>query len=178
MSIGGIAQYCLRAGTFAAVVCAAYALICLLRGRVLRLRRLLGIAYLAALLQITVIRGGVDYVAVLRGGREAQQLIPLHTTLEALRQGTWPLIYHVAGNLVWFVPLGWMCARRGVCTALLAGAGLSAAIELMQYLMMTGMTDVDDVLLNASGALLGWLLARGYRCLMARRREENEAEMQ
>ena len=44
--------------------------------------------------------------------------------------------------------------------------------------MMTGMTDVDDVLLNASGALLGWLLARGYRCLTARRREENEAEMQ
>ena len=44
--------------------------------------------------------------------------------------------------------------------ALLAGAGTSVCIELMQYLLMTGVTDVDDVLLNALGALLGWSLAR------------------
>ena len=43
---------------------------------------------------------------------------------------------------------------------LLSGAGLSICIELMQYLLMTGVTDVDDVLLNALGALLGWGLAR------------------
>ena len=160
MSIGGIAQYCLRAGTFAAVVCAAYALICLLRGRVLRLRRLLGIAYLAALLQITVIRGGVDWAQVLTATHNAPRLLPLRTTLEELRAGAWPLIYHVVGNLVWFVPLGALLRKKNALAALLAGAGASICIELMQYLLMTGVTDVDDVLLNALGALLGWALAR------------------
>ena len=58
-----------------------------------------------------------------------------------------------------------MCRERSAWAALLAGAGLSAAIELMQYLLMTGVTDVDDVLMNVLGALTGWLLARLWRRL-------------
>lgn len=165
MSPGGIALYSLRAGAFAASVCGFYALLCLLGGRRLRLRRLLRIGYLAALVQITVLRGGVDSAAVLRGSREAPQLALLHTTLEELRRGAWPLIFHVAGNMLWFAPLGWMCRERSTWAALLAGAGLSVAIELMQYLLMTGVTDVDDVLMNVLGALTGWLLARLWRRL-------------
>ena len=160
MSLTGILIYCLRAVTFAAAVCALYALVCWLRGRKLHPGRLAALAYLAALVQITVIRGGVDWAQVLTATRDAPQLLPLRTTLEELRAGAWPLIYHVVGNLIWFVPLGVLLRKRGAPVALLAGAGASASIELMQYLLMTGMSDVDDVLLNALGALLGLALAR------------------
>lgn len=160
MSISGILIYCLRAATLAAVICAAYALICLLRKRRLRVKRLAGLAYLAALVQITVLRGGVDWAQVLTATRDAPRLLPLRTTLEELRAGAWPLIYHVVGNLIWFVPLGILLRKRSAPVVLLSGAGLSICIELMQYLLMTGVTDVDDVLLNALGALLGWGLAR------------------
>ena len=160
MSLSGILIYCLRAATFAAVVCGLYALVCWLRGRKLRPGRLVALAYLAALVQITVIRGGVDWAQLMTATRNAPRLVPLQTTLEELRAGAWPLIYHVVGNLIWFVPLGALLRKRSAFTALLTGVGISFCIELMQYLLMTGVTDVDDVLLNALGALLGWALAR------------------
>ena len=160
MSLTGILIYCLRAATFAAVVCGLYALVCWLRGRKLRPGRLVALAYLAALVQITVIRGGVDWAQLMTATRNEPRLVPLRTTLEELRAGAWPLIYHVVGNLAWFVPLGVLLRRKNALAALLAGAGASVCIELMQYLLMTGVTDVDDVLLNALGTLLGWALAR------------------
>ena len=160
MRLTGILIYCLRAATFAAVVCALYALINWLRGRRVRPGRLAALAYLAALMQITVLRGGVDWTRLMAATRDAPRMVPLPTTLEELLAGAWPLIYHVVGNLAWFVPLGALLRKRNALMALLACAGTSACIELMQYLLMTGMSDVDDVLLNALGALLGWALAR------------------
>ena len=160
MIVSHILFYSLRAAAFAAVVCALYALVCAVRGRKLRPGRLASLAYLAALIQITVIRGGVNWAQVLTATRDAPRMVPLQTTMEELRAGAWPLIYHVVGNLAWFVPLGVLLRRKNALAALLAGAGASVCIELMQYLLMTGVTDVDDVLFNALGALLGWALAR------------------
>ena len=171
MSIQGIFFYTLRAAIFAAAVCAVYALVCKLRKRKIRWLRLLGIAYLAALIQITVIRGGADWARVFAGRRARPQLVPLRTTLAALRsESWWSFVYHTMGNVVWFVPLGLMLQRRKPWTALLAGAILSACIELGQYLLMTGMTDIDDIILNALGALLGWLLTQLFRSFLPKRR--------
>lgn len=161
MSLEGILLYCARAAGFAAAVCAVYALGCLLRKRKPRLKMLLGMAYIAALLQITVLRGGVDWRNLLSASRILRP-VPLQTTLEELRRGAWPFIYHVIGNTAWFAPLGILLRRRGWGTALLAGAALSAGIETLQFLLATGVADVDDLILNAAGALAGWLLAKWF----------------
>lgn len=163
MSLRGILIYCLRAGAFAGAVCGAFALLCLILRRRLRLRRLAGIAYLAALIQITALRGGTDVSGLLRAIREPPQLVPLRTTLEALRAGLWPLVYHAAGNMIWFMPLGWMLHRRGLKTALITGMAVSAGIELSQYLLTTGAADIDDLILNTLGAAAGYLLCRAMR---------------
>lgn len=155
MSLRGIAIYSLRAAIFAAVFSAAYALICRARHKKLRPRRLLGVAYIAALIEITVLRGGVDWATVLSTARPVPQLVPLATTLAQWRDGAWAFAYHTLGNLLWFVPLGWMLRGRRPWQALLAGAALSMGIELAQHLLMTGAADIDDVLLNALGALVG-----------------------
>jgi glycopeptide antibiotics resistance protein len=44
--------------------------------------------------------------------------------------------------------------------AFLGGLMLSVLIESLQWVLNTGMTDVDDVIYNSGGALLGWLMAR------------------
>lgn len=158
MSIAGVALYCLRAGIFAGELCALYALYCLLRKKRCSLRRLLGVGYLAALVQITVLRGGVDWQRVFSGGRQAR-LLPFATIAELVRQGDmWNLCYNVIGNLIWFVPLGCLLRKRRGSVALSYGALLSACIELSQYLLRTGVSDVDDVILNAAGAYLGWAI--------------------
>lgn len=162
MSFSGIALYCLRAGSFAAVVCILYGAICLLRRKRPGCRRLLGIAYLAALVQITVLRGGVNWQDVLHAARPTPQLVPMKTTFELLDGGLWSFIYNTVGNLIWFVPLGLLLGRGRALRALLLGAALSAAIELSQYLLMTGLTDIDDVIINALGSLLGWGIYRLY----------------
>ncbi len=72
---------------------------------------------------------------------------------------------NVYGNIAMFVPLGmllvflWsspLIAR--VIMATIAGAGLSLIIELTQ-LTLRRVADIDDIILNASGALLGAVAA-------------------
>ena len=73
----------------------------------------------------------------------------------------------VAGNVAAFVPVGvlvpLLVRRPSWRTVAAAGIGLSAAIETAQLSLslLAGQpyrhADVDDVILNASGALLGYL---------------------
>ncbi|BBG02309.1 MULTISPECIES: VanZ family protein [Pseudonocardia] len=77
-------------------------------------------------------------------------------------------VQQIVLNVVLFVPLGWLLrgpGRRSTGTAVLAGFGLSLLVETTQY---TGnwflfpcsyrVADVDDLIANTAGALLGALL--------------------
>ncbi len=163
MNFHGIALYTLRAAGFAAAACGIYALVVKMRGKPLSLGRLLSVFYIAALTEITVLRGGIAWKDLLDARRFAVQWIPFQTTIDEFKSGVWPFIYHVGGNMAWFFPLGFILRRKSVWKALLAGILLSAAIECLQWVLMTGMTDVDDVILNACGTLLGFLLAKGRK---------------
>ena len=81
----------------------------------------------------------------------------------------------VAFNVVFFVPLGFLVAyrlRRGPGAALLAGLGVSLLIEVTQGTGLWGiypcpyrLADVDDLITNTGGALIGW----GIGVLVSRR---------
>lgn len=84
-------------------------------------------------------------------------LIPFKGMMQDLKNGIL--------NVILFVPLGfllpvlWQNFRRmGACFAF--GLGLSLAIELMQMLTFRA-TDVNDMITNTAGTLLGFLLAKG-----------------
>ncbi len=115
--------------------------------------------YLAALLRLTVFRPGRMPAPVLN-------LTPFAEWGRTLAQeGPVRFCYLFFGNIVWFVPLGWALAARGVRLrwAALAGFGLSFGIELGQFLLRTGVSEVDDLLLNTLGAVLGWCAAALWR---------------
>lgn len=155
--------YSIRASAFAAVICGLWMLICWLRRRRLCRRTLIYIIYFSALVEITVIRGSVDVAKILQGGRALPQLHPLHTTLAEIHRGLWPMTFHIVGNLIWFIPLGLLCSNRRFYMAALWGVVVSVSIESLQYVLMSGVTDVDDVLLNTLGAILGWSIGRVFQ---------------
>ena len=167
MGIRGIMRYTGSALVFAALVCGLWLLLRRLRGHCGFGRgdalRLLAVGYLAALAQIVALRFGLHTPHWL-GGVSKLRPVPLATTLDAWKLGLWPFVYHVGGNMGWFVPLGALLAlTRPKCRAwqaLLAGTLLSLALETAQLLLGTGFPDIDDIWLNALGALAGLALTR------------------
>ena len=61
------------------------------------------------------------------------------------------------GNIALFFPVGWLAhAWTGsVRKALLAGVAFSCGIEVLQFVLAAGYSDLDDVLFNSLGAFLG-----------------------
>lgn len=164
MGIRGILRYSGGALLFAAAVCGLWLAARRPNAGKARPAEVLAVLYLAALVQITALRIGLAGHRWLGGAINA---VPLKTTLEAWRDGSWPFVYHIIGNMAWFVPLGALLPalrpRINGRKALLAGAALAAGIEALQYLLGTGVSDVDDVLLNALGALAGYGLRQSVR---------------
>lgn len=72
-------------------------------------------------------------------------------------------LYILAGNVGMFLPFGFFCAALGLCRtrsgALALGFAITVGVETWQLLV--GRTfDVDDLMLNALGVVLGYALWR------------------
>ena len=72
-------------------------------------------------------------------------------------------LLNLVGNVLMFVPVGIVLPSvyRRLNThgrAVAAGVGFSLAIELMQLPFVDRVSDIDDLLLNSAGYLLGYLI--------------------
>lgn len=173
MPLRGILIYTGRALIFAVPSVLAVLLVAKLLKKKLSAAALALVFYLAALIEITVIRDPGAFFEALRfeHALSPAQLVPLKTTLEEFRRGVWPFFYHVLGNMLWFVPFGVLAPLaagrlRRAAPCILAGACLSLAVEVCQLLLSTGAGDIDDLLLNTLGTAAGFLLC----CLWRRSR--------
>jgi glycopeptide antibiotics resistance protein len=70
-------------------------------------------------------------------------------------------------NILLFIPFGFILStnlylyhrpRHLFLPVLLSGLLVSISVELFQYLTSRGFTEIDDVINNSLGAMLGWLL--------------------
>lgn len=91
-------------------------------------------------------------------------LVPFRTMAHDLRWGGRDFVVNFVGNVVVFLPLGallWRLDPRRVSAwkVVAAAAAFSGSIELAQWFSGRRVCDVDDILLNTAGALLGYLLA-------------------
>ncbi|MFT8888852.1 MAG: VanZ family protein [Ethanoligenens sp.] len=128
---------------------------------------LLFMLYMAALLKILLLRNAV----MLSGsGAHAVNLIPLHTifyyigvALSGGAAGMRQAFANLAGNVILFLPFGYFIPmlikplRRGTRITLVT-VGFSLMIEVLQYVLHVGSSDVDDVILNTLGGLAGFAL--------------------
>lgn len=77
--------------------------------------------------------------------------------------GGWIAFYNLAGNVIGFIPFGFILPvmHRGMkhfWLVLMLGFGLSLLVETLQLVLKVGCFDVDDLLLNTLGAVIGYLL--------------------
>ena len=68
-------------------------------------------------------------------------------------------------NVVVFIPVGLLLGiafkQMTWWKALLIGCSISITIEALQFWFMKGFSEVDDVMHNTVGCLLGWFMVKG-----------------
>ncbi|CAJ1193299.1 hypothetical protein CCLMGIMDO_CCLMGIMDO_01489 [Companilactobacillus crustorum] len=91
-------------------------------------------------------------------------IIPLVETFKLAKgQSIIDFIYNLYGNIMWFVPMGIFIPalserHLNFWKVVLIGALISTSIETLQFILNTGVTDIDDVIFNTLGAAVGYLL--------------------
>ena len=123
------------------------------------LLRLLALAWLAVLLRITVFRDGC-FSHGLFSGRIEWEAFAYYRTLARVRYWRY-FLYLFVGNLIWFAPAGTLVRLRGgkPWQAALAGFCLSLLVETLQFILGSGVSELDDLILNTLGAVLGYAAA-------------------
>jgi glycopeptide antibiotics resistance protein len=95
----------------------------------------------------------------------APNFVPFHTIISDWTAPRREFVINFIGNIVAFMPMGLippliLGRRTKLWHVVLFGLSLSLAIEGGQYLSGRRMTDVDDLILNTLGSLLGYRFAR------------------
>ena len=106
-------------------------------------------------------------------------LIPFHSIMEYISGGSANIrkfaFSNVVGNIVIFIPLGVYLSLlkkdKRVITNLLFIFLVSLFVEVIQGLLGIGAADIDDIILNCLGGLIGIL---GYKFLLLILRDEKK----
>ena len=82
---------------------------------------------------------------------------------EEMRYNLTPFLENLVGNVLAFVPFGmlirWVRGKKtGFFTATLAAFAFSLSIELVQLITKLGVFDVDDIIMNTFGGMLGYII--------------------
>src|SRR5699024_3942675 len=70
-------------------------------------------------------------------------------------------VYNFYGNILWFIPFGMLQPllqhrRPHFFSTVLLGMLLSLSIETLQFFLATGVADIDDLIFNTLGTVLGY----------------------
>jgi glycopeptide antibiotics resistance protein len=114
------------------------------------------ILYLLLLLRITVFRSSFGSYPLFSHGQILW--VPFVSLWKIYQNSVSYFLYLFLGNLIWFVPFG-------ILYPLLTGKGartifycflLSLLIETLQYVFGTGVSEVEDLILNTLGGAIGY----------------------
>ena len=75
---------------------------------------------------------------------------------------------NLVGNVVMFVPLGYLLCgvfpkQRNFFAFFLCVTALILVVEAVQYVTLLGSCDIDDLILNLAGAIVGWCARKWIR---------------
>ncbi len=116
---------------------------------------ILFVIYILILFRITVLRSGIGANELFSG---KINFIPFADLIDTFKKSSASFIYLFLGNILWFVPFGFYLRKIKKCkilTVITLGFCLSLSIEIMQYIFGTGVNEIDDLMLNTVGALVG-----------------------
>lgn len=116
------------------------------------------VLYILILLRITVFRSDFGTHPLFRDGQILW--VPFVSLIRILKNSLSYFIYLFVGNLIWFVPFGFLfpvLVKRGK-QVILYGLLLSLLIEVCQFIFGTGVTEVEDLILNTAGTAIGYVV--------------------
>lgn len=108
----------------------------------------------------------------IRSGIRGVNIIPFYSIAGYLFTDTdyYHAVNNLLGNVVTFIPLGiyitLLRKNKGVLLNLLFVFLFSVSIEIAQFIFARGVSDIDDVLLNSLGGLIGILCFKGLVLLL------------
>ncbi|MBA2937408.1 VanZ family protein [Paenibacillus sp. CGMCC 1.16610] len=94
--------------------------------------------------------------------------IPLKTISDTVLSPTSHEVINLIGNILAFMPYGIFLLLLSKCKSIkligviIRSLGVSLLLELLQVYFSIGNYDVDDIILNTSGGLLGYCVFRMY----------------
>ena len=126
--------------------------------------------YLGVLLKITVFRSSFGSYPLCSHGQI--ELIPFVGLIQIFHNSVRVFLYLFVGTLIWFVPLGILLPllTKVQRSTILWGFLLSLYIEVSQYIFGTGVSEVEDLILNTAGTAIGYGLFRLLRKVWRRRK--------
>ena len=116
------------------------------------------VLYILILLRITVFRSDFGTHPLFRDGQILW--VPFVSLIRILKNSLSYFIYLFVGNLIWFVPFSFLfpvLVKRGK-QVILYGLLLSLLIEICQFIFGTGVTEVEDLILNTAGTAIGYVV--------------------
>ncbi len=133
------------------------------RRRTRTIGKILFLLYIAFLIYFLIFSDSYGRVAT---GEYRYNLVPFREILRFWSyrdQLGFPVMFtNLFGNILIFVPFGFflpMASRyRSFWTTLLSSFGLSLCVEIFQLLTKVGSFDVDDLILNTLGGILGYII--------------------
>lgn len=142
--------------------------------------KIIFVTYICLLLYFIVIKfnGSIDRVISIRNSREFgywnYNLYPFRTIISYLEVISHSYAYkNILGNIASFVPMGFLIpiiskkyinALKTILTSLTCIIG----IEIFQFITMLGFFDIDDILLNTFGCIIGYVIYTGFRKLFSK----------
>lgn len=104
---------------------------------------------------MTILGGPITHIDLVN-------LLPFHSIRENLEYGRKPISWDMIDNMVMFVPIGiiYCYYQRNfvVYKAIILSFSTTLLIECAQFVLKTGVVDIDDLIINTLGGLLGVLL--------------------
>lgn len=130
------------------------------------------------------------YVFLVRGmtvifrhtGTKAMVYPPFWSYTSVCRDGDMTVLHEIILNVLLFVPIGFLWGLQSSkrpkkwqwLSAIILGVSLSVVIELLQYCFKKGCVEVDDVIHNTLGCLIGFVLWRGFaKCFFGNKSDIN-----
>lgn len=90
---------------------------------------------------------------------------------KAIQDGREDLLAENIMNVVVFIPVGLLLGiafkQMTWLKVLLIGCGISVTIESLQFFFMRGFSELDDVIHNTVGCLIGFLIVSGFHHITA-----------
>lgn len=117
---------------------------------------ILFVLYLLLLLRITVFRSSFGSYPLFSHGQILW--VPFVSLWKIYQNSVSCFLYLFIGNLVWFVPFGLLLPTltKARAKTIFYCFLLSLLIESLQYVFGTGVSEVEDLILNTLGGVIGY----------------------